>query len=228
MRFRRLVKANESVSEMEIKEILEKIRENEKDGMVVFLTLDGFMSAKLEEFIQQPSEGILYDLNRDKITTITLAEAEVIDKRWVNDYAVAVTIKYLHERLTSALAKVTQLEAEVEWLREAMQDALDAEELSDTHNIIYNALNSFQNGNGSNGDMTSPVGESEDIIAKTRLTYNANTITLEIKKADRGDYLLIQNLWQYSYYSTLEEAMENYEHKRDLFLGQGYVESEEE
>jgi len=78
-------------------------------------------------------------------------------------------------------------------------------------------LNSFQNGNSLNSDT----------IAKTRLTYNADTVTLEIKKADRGDYLLIQNLWQYSYYDTLEEAMENYEHKRDLFLGQGYKESEE-
>jgi len=133
-----LVKANESVSEMEIKEILEKIREKEKDGMVVFLTLDGFMSAKLEEFIQQPSEGILYDLNRDKITTITMAEAEVIDKRWINDYAVAVTIKYLHERLTSALAKVTQLEAEVEDLNKEKQRLIQAmQELREYHKDMY-------------------------------------------------------------------------------------------
>lgn len=94
--------------------------------------------------------------------------------------------------------------------------------------LATDALNSFQNGNSSIGDMTSPVGESEDIIAKTRLTYNADTVTLEVKKADKGDYLLIQNLWQYSYYDTLEEAMESYNHKRDLFLGQGYKESEEE
>jgi hypothetical protein len=93
---------------MEIDKVLDEIRKHEKEGKVVFLTVEGFMGGELESFIQQPAEGILYDLNRDKITTITLAEAGEIGKRWVNDYAVAVVIEYMHaeiERLTNLLSE---------------------------------------------------------------------------------------------------------------------------
>ena len=51
---------------------------------------------------------------------------------------VAVTIKYLHERLTSALAKVTQLEAEVEDLNKEKQRLIQAmQELRECHKDMY-------------------------------------------------------------------------------------------
>ena len=70
---------------------LEYIREKEKEGKVSFMTIDGFYSCKLEDFIKQPAEGVLYDLNRDKATTLTIMP----ELRWINDYAVAVVINYL-------------------------------------------------------------------------------------------------------------------------------------
>lgn len=119
---------------MEIKEVLEKIREREKEDMVVFLTIDGFMEAKLENFIKQPADGILYDLNRDRITTITLAGAGIIDQRWVNDYAVAVTIEYLHDRLTASLS-------EIEKLQNALADTMAAESPRDMYDIAETISN---------------------------------------------------------------------------------------
>jgi hypothetical protein len=119
---------------MEIKEVLEKIREREKEDMVVFLTIDGFMEAKLENFIKQPADGILYDLNRERITTITLAEAGEIDQRWANDYAVAVTIEYLHDRLSASLS-------EVEKLQNALTDIMAAESPRDMYDIAETISN---------------------------------------------------------------------------------------
>lgn len=80
--------------------LLKAIEEKEEAGEIVIATLDGLMSAKLEDFIRQPSEGVLYDLNRGKLTTITLAGSdELMRKRWINDYAVAVLIEFLMGKL---------------------------------------------------------------------------------------------------------------------------------
>lgn len=80
---------------MELGELKNFIREKEKEGKVVFMTCEGPMIANLDEFIQQSAQGILYDLNRDKATTMTLASED--NFRWINDYAVAVVIEKLCE-----------------------------------------------------------------------------------------------------------------------------------
>ena len=70
---------------------LEYIQEREAEGKVSFMTIEGLTSCKLEDFIKQPAEGMLYDLNRDKITVLTASP----EARWINDYAVAVVIQYV-------------------------------------------------------------------------------------------------------------------------------------
>jgi hypothetical protein len=67
----------------------------EKEGKVVFMTPDGPYIVDLDDFISQPSEGILYDLNRDRLTVLTFID----DPKWVNDYAVGLVIKRLKEKL---------------------------------------------------------------------------------------------------------------------------------
>lgn len=74
---------------------LEYIRQKEREGKISFMTIEGLMSMPLEDFINQPAEGMLYDLNRDKVTTLTTSP----EVRWINDYAVAVAIIYLKEQL---------------------------------------------------------------------------------------------------------------------------------
>lgn len=78
---------------MNKEETLEYIKEKEKEGKITFMTIEGLMSCPLTDFIKQPAMGVLYDLNRDKLTTITLATEDNL--RWINDYAVAVLIEYL-------------------------------------------------------------------------------------------------------------------------------------
>lgn len=76
------------------------IKDNEKHGIVTIQSMDGLLSCPLSKLIEQPAEGLLYDLNRDKLTTITLGEKGM--ERWINDYAVAVVIEYLLNELKKA------------------------------------------------------------------------------------------------------------------------------
>ena len=82
---------------MELAELKLFIREKEQEGKVCLMTCEGLMTYDLDSFIKQPAEGILYDLNRNRATTLTLASEENL--RWVNDYAVAVVITKLKEEL---------------------------------------------------------------------------------------------------------------------------------
>lgn len=79
-------------------EIRDMIVQNGKEGKIVTWGLDDTLIVRdLDEFIKQPAEGILYDLNRDSATVLTF-----IDKpKWVNDYAVGLVI----EKLKSLLDK---------------------------------------------------------------------------------------------------------------------------
>ncbi len=77
------------------------ILKKKNEGIVCFMTFDGLYSAKVDDFIKQPADGILYDLNRDMATTLTIMP----EKRWINDIAVAVTVVALKKRIDELEAK---------------------------------------------------------------------------------------------------------------------------
>ena len=71
------------------------ILSQEEQGRVVVMTIEGFSETSLDEIIKQHTDGLLYDLNRDRATILTLIE----DKKWVNDYACMLVIKKLKQKL---------------------------------------------------------------------------------------------------------------------------------
>ena len=71
------------------------VLQEEKEGNVVIMTCDGPRLINLEEFIKQPTTGLLYDLNRDKATILTFINEK--PAKWVNDYAVGLVIAKLKE-----------------------------------------------------------------------------------------------------------------------------------
>lgn len=94
------------------KDFKKMILKEYKKGNVVFFTIEGIMTAPLRKFIAQPAEGILYDLNRDKVTVLTMIKEGNI--KWVNDYAVAVVItelkrqlEYLNKKTPENIVKTT-------------------------------------------------------------------------------------------------------------------------
>lgn len=78
-------------------ELKNLVLQKEKEGKVVLMTIDALIEVDLENFIKQPTEGLLYDLNRDKVTVLTL-----MDEKWVNDYAVGLVIAKLKEYYDNA------------------------------------------------------------------------------------------------------------------------------
>ena len=82
----------------------DKILAEREKGNIVFWGLPGrLMGAKLNEFVEQPAEGMLYDLNRLEEISMSFID----DPKWVNDFAVALTIRKLVEQRDEArLAKM--------------------------------------------------------------------------------------------------------------------------
>lgn len=83
----------------ELKKIVLKARE---DGKVIMWVLpDQMMTAPVAEFVKQPADGILWDLNRGE--ECALSNTDSI--RWVNDFAVAMTIRELVRQRDEALKR---------------------------------------------------------------------------------------------------------------------------
>ena len=78
-------------------ELRELILKKEEEGMVVFMTAEGPHEADLENFIKQPTEGLLYDLNRDRNTVLAFIDDP--NMKWVNDFAVNLVITKIKEKL---------------------------------------------------------------------------------------------------------------------------------
>jgi len=91
---------------MNDKEVKKLVLENEKEGKIVCRTIEGFMTTDIDEFIEQPTEGLLYDLNRGRDVVVGFLN----DPKWVNDYAVALVIARLKERIAEYASKNEQLE----------------------------------------------------------------------------------------------------------------------
>ena len=90
--------------------VVELIREKEKEGKIVLMTFDGLVSGDLKGMIyNQPVEGLLYDLNRDRVTVLSWIKDG--NEKFINDYAVNLVIREL-------LQKVKSLQAQLEWVSE--------------------------------------------------------------------------------------------------------------
>jgi hypothetical protein len=76
-------------------DIKELILEEYKKGNIVVAGFEGLQVMPIAEFIKQPADGMLYDLNRNESVIFTFLP----DPKWVNDYAVAQTIRVLKARI---------------------------------------------------------------------------------------------------------------------------------
>jgi len=81
--------------EKKFEEFRDAVLKKAKEGIVVFMGYEDPMEMNLDEFVKQPIDGILYDLNRSPEVILTFID----NPKWVNDYAVYLTIKRLKELL---------------------------------------------------------------------------------------------------------------------------------
>ena len=80
------------------KEIIESIRDkvlSEWDkGNLVYADFEGLKSIKFDDFINQPLEGMLYDINRCLPVIMTYID----DPKWVNDFALVKLLEYYYNK----------------------------------------------------------------------------------------------------------------------------------
>ena len=83
--------------------IKNKILKEYKKGNIVVAGV-GLQRIPIKEFIKQPVEGMLYDLNRDEATVLTFID----NPKWVNNYAVSKVIVALKKRIKELEEQLTK------------------------------------------------------------------------------------------------------------------------
>lgn len=63
-------------------------------GNLVYADIEGLKSIKFEDFIKQPLEGMLYDINRNTATILSFLE----EPKWVNDFALTKLLEYYYNK----------------------------------------------------------------------------------------------------------------------------------
>lgn len=82
----------------------DKILAERDKGNLVYAHIEGYSVVSVDDFVKQPADGILYDLNRDEATALAFMH----EKKWVNDFAVALTIRKLIEQRDTAIAALKE------------------------------------------------------------------------------------------------------------------------
>lgn len=126
---------------MENNELLDKILKLQADNKIAFMTMDGLHSIDIADFDNQPLEGKLYDLNRDRGTLYSMAN-EGKNKRWVNDLAMVYFIEYWGERIEKQRQEIVNLKSEinlsykeVEKLKQQIVELMAKNEPKETDNV---------------------------------------------------------------------------------------------
>jgi len=77
-----------------MEEIVNLLLKEYEKGNIVYRDIQGVKSISIENFIKQPLDGILYDLNRLEEVILTHAPT---DEKWINDFALVKLLKYYYE-----------------------------------------------------------------------------------------------------------------------------------
>ena len=96
---------------MNKEELKNLVLDEMKKGYIVYKTIEGLHKQKIEDFVKQPIEGQLYDINRDMATCLAFIDTPF----GVNNMASHVLLRYYYDlcnRLKMELEKHEQQEAE--------------------------------------------------------------------------------------------------------------------
>mgnify|MGYP001401593732 FL=1 len=83
------------------KDLRDKILAERDNGNLVYAHIEGYSVVSVEDFVKQPVDGMLYDLNRGEEVSLSF----ITEQKWVNDFAVALVIRKLVEQRDAAIAR---------------------------------------------------------------------------------------------------------------------------
>ena len=79
---------------MDKEELKDFVLNEWREGNIVFRTIDGLHKQKIDDFVKQPIDGQLYDINRDLATCLAFID----EPMGVNNLASHVLLKYYYAR----------------------------------------------------------------------------------------------------------------------------------
>ncbi len=79
---------------MDKEDLKRLVLDEEKKGFIVYRTIEGLEKQELSEFVRQPIEGQLYDINRDTATCLAFID----EPMGVNNFASMVLIRHYYDR----------------------------------------------------------------------------------------------------------------------------------
>ena len=82
------------MEQKELESIKDKVLAEWGKGNLVYADIEGLKSIKFEDFIKQPLDGMLYDINRNLATILTFID----DPKWVNDFALTKLLEYYYNK----------------------------------------------------------------------------------------------------------------------------------
>lgn len=84
----------------------DKILAERDKGNLVYAHIEGYSVVAVDDFVKQPVDGMLYDLNRGEEVILSF----ITEKKWINDFAVALTIRKLVEQRDNAERRLAAAE----------------------------------------------------------------------------------------------------------------------
>lgn len=95
------------MTEEQLKSIADTVRAEYSKGNIVFWDCDdNLLTANLQDFMKQPVDGMLYDLNRSEEVILTFID----NPKWVNDYAMCKIVRELYKRIEELEKNKSQTE----------------------------------------------------------------------------------------------------------------------
>lgn len=84
-----------------------EIFDSYNNGNIVYMTVDGLKEIPMNKFISQSSDDILKALNRTEELILKIHNTKPDSLKWINDFAVAKTIKALLNKINTANSSVS-------------------------------------------------------------------------------------------------------------------------
>lgn len=151
------------------------------DGNVIYMTGDGIKEKTMAIFIAQTPDNILHALNRTEKTIIESHEKNINSLKWINDYAVAKTIRSLSEKNSELTNKLIDYNSSVTVTTDAATDNNELQQkydslkqandlLQDTYNKVYDE----------NGKLNEKLKNANDLIDKYKNTIQDNKNEINI------------------------------------------------
>jgi hypothetical protein len=103
-------------------ELLNEILSLQADNKIAFMTIDGLHTGPIDSFVNQPLEGQLYDVNRDRATLYSMAH-ENKNKRWINDLALVYLYEHANEVIENQRKEIVNLKSELRLVKKDLENA---------------------------------------------------------------------------------------------------------